>query len=309
MIKVGILGGTSPLAGELIRLLKNHPDVHLQFVHSTHRAGCCPAECHPDLYGEELPLFTDSLSMDGIDVLFDCEASEETRAILPNLPTEIKIIDCTAFGHGASTVSDSIYGLPELNRRATCRATRVTNPGEVATCVLLGLLPLAKNLMLNDSVAIHLWGDNHDRHTTGCDGEIHHAFAHPQLTEIKDALRQLQNSFAAELNIITYRSLCRHAMQAVITLSTKVSVEEITRMFEEYYERDSFVHLVPTRVAPQAVAHSNKCFVHLEKVGEKLLITSCIDPLLKGGVGQAVHNMNLLFNLEETVGLRLKGNG
>ena len=153
---------------------------------------------------------------------------------------------------------DFIYGLPELNRRATCTAKHVANPGCFATCIQLGLLPLAKHLMLNDDIMVNA--------ITGSTG----AGVKPGAT----------SHFSWRNNNMS--------------------------VYEEYYAKDSFTHIVDKNIDLKQVVNTNKCLIHLEKHGDKLLIISCIDNLLKGASGQAVHNMNLMFNLEETVGLRLK---
>ena len=129
---------------------------------------------------------------------------------------------------------------------------------------------------------------------------------HQHVPEIKQSLKQLQNSFDAEIDFIPYRGDFARGIFATMVVKTKVALEEIVRMYEEYYAKDSFVHIVDKNIDLKQVVNTNKCLIHLEKHGDKLLIISCIDNLLKGASGQAVHNMNLMFNLEETVGLRLK---
>ena len=126
------------------------------------------------------------------------------------------------------------------------------------------------------------------------------------MPEIKQSLKQLQNSFDSDIDFIPYRGDFPRGIFTTIVIKTKVALEEIVRMYEEYYAKDSFTHIVGKNIDLKQVVNTNKCLIHLEKHGDKLLIISCIDNLLKGASGQAVHNMNLMFNLEETVGLRLK---
>ena len=279
MIKAGIIGGAGYTAGELIRLLLNHPETEIVFINSSSNAGNRITDVHEGLYGETDLRFTDQLPLDAID-------------------------------------HDFIYGLPELNRRATCTAKHVANPGCFATCIQLGLLPLAKNLMLTGDVSVNaITGSTGAGVKPGATSHfswrnnnisIYKAFDHQHVPEIKQSLKQLQNSFDSEIDFIPYRGDFPRGIFATLVVKTKVALEEIVRMYEEYYAKDSFVHIVDKNIDLKQVVNTNKCLIHLEKHGDKLLIISCIDNLLKGASGQAVHNMNLMFNLEETVGLRLK---
>ena len=318
MIRAGIIGGAGYTAGELIRLLVNHPEAEIVFVNSSSNAGNRITDVHGGLYGECDLVFTDELPLDKIDVLFFCTAHGDTRKFMEshNIPESLKIIDLSMDYRIANNEHNFLYGLPELNRRAICKASRVANPGCFATCIELGLLPLAKHLMLNSDISVNAitgstgagvkpsstshfsWRNNNM--------SIYKAFDHQHIPEIKQSLTQLQNSFNAEIDFIPYRGDFPRGIFATLVVKTKVDLHEITRIYEEYYERDSFVHIVDKNIDLKQVVNTNKCLIHLEKHGDKLLIISCIDNLLKGASGQAVHNMNLMFNLEETVGLRLK---
>ncbi|MDR0989231.1 MAG: N-acetyl-gamma-glutamyl-phosphate reductase [Prevotellaceae bacterium] len=318
MIRIGIIGGAGYTAGELIRLLLNHPEAELVFVNSASNAGNRLADVHEGLYGETDLVFTDELPIDDIELLFFCTAHGDTRRFIQThtIPDTLKIIDLSMDYRLASDDHDFVYGLPELNRRATCRAMHVANPGCFATCIELGLLPLAKNLLLSGNISINAitgstgagvkpgatshfsWRDNNL--------SVYKAFAHQHVPEIKQSLRQLQNSFDADLDFIPYRGNFPRGIFATMVVRTKVALEEIVRLYQEYYAKDSFTFVVDRNIDLKQVVNTNKCLIHLEKHDDKLLIISCIDNLLKGASGQAVHNMNLMFNLEETVGLRLK---
>ena len=318
MIKIGIIGGAGYTAGELIRLLINHPEVEIVFINSQSNAGNFVADVHEGLYGETDLCFTGKLLLEDIDCLFFCTAHGDTRKFLEShaVPEDLKIVDLSMDYRIGDGNHDFVYGLPELNRRAICHSKHVANPGCFATCIELGLLPLAKHLMLNSTISVNaITGSTGagvkpgpTSHFSWRNGNIsiYKPFAHQHVPEIRQALGQLQNSFNADIDFIPYRGNFTRGIFATIVTRNKVSIEEITRIYGEYYEEDSFVHVVDKEIDLKQVVNTNKCLLHLEKHGDKLLIVSCIDNLLKGASGQAVHNMNLLFNLEETVGLRLK---
>lgn len=318
MIKIGIIGGAGYTAGELIRLLINHPDAQIVFVNSSSNAGNKITEVHSGLVGETDLVFTDELPLDNIDLLFLCSAHGDSKKFMEahDIPEKVKIIDLSTDYRHKAEGNPFIYGLPELNRRAICNSQYVANPGCFATCIQLGLLPLAKHLMLNSEIHINA--------ITGSTGagvkptstshfswrndniSIYKPFEHQHLTEINESLCQLQNSFQSAINFIPVRGNFSRGIFASIYLDCKVELDEIKRMYEEYYEDHSFTFLTGKNPDLKQVVNTNKCLIHLQKFGNKLLIISMIDNLLKGASGQAVHNMNLLFGLEETVGLHLK---
>nr|WP_321375113.1 N-acetyl-gamma-glutamyl-phosphate reductase [uncultured Bacteroides sp.] len=318
MIKVGIIGGAGYTAGELIRLLINHPDVGIVFINSSSNAGNKITAVHEGLYGETDMVFTDELPLDKIDLLYFCTAHGDTKKFIEShtLPDDLKIIDLSMDYRIASDEHDFIYGLPELNRRSICQSKHVANPGCFATCIQLGLLPLAKNLLLNGDVSVNaITGSTGAGVKPGATSHfswrnnnmsIYKPFSHQHVPEIKQSVKQLQNSFNSDIDFIPYRGDFARGIFATLVVKTSVTLDEIKRMYSEYYEKDSFVHVVDANVDLKQVVNTNKCLIHLEKHGDKLLIISCIDNLLKGASGQAVHNMNLMFGLEETVGLRLK---
>lgn len=321
MIKVGIIGGAGYTAGELIRILLNHPDAEIVFVNSSSNAGNRLSAVHEGLIGETDMVFTDRLPLDTIDVLFFCTAHGDTRKFLEanTLPEGLKVIDLSMDYRLESDDNPFIYGLPELNRRAICKSRYVANPGCFATAIQLALLPLARNLMLNDDVYVNA--------ITGSTGagvkpgatthfswrnnnlSIYKPFTHQHLPEIMQSLKHLQSSFDHDINFIPYRGDFPRGIFVTAVVKNAVDIDELYRIYREYYEADSFVHVVEEQIDLKQVVNTNKCLLHLEKHGDKLLVVSCIDNLLKGASGTAVHNMNLLFNLKETTGLILKPSG
>ena len=318
MIKVGIIGGAGYTAGELLRLLLQHPEVEIKFVHSTSNAGNYITEVHAGLLGETDLVFTSEMPFEEIDLLFFCTAHGDTRKFLEShaLPDELKVIDLSMDYRIKSNEHDFIYGLPELNRRNTCKSRYVANPGCFATCIELGLLPLAKEHLLNGDVSVNAitgstgagvkpsatthysWRDNNI--------SIYKPFEHQHLPEIMQSIKQLQPDYGGSIDFIPYRGCFPRGIFATLVVKCDLDIETLYKLYESYYERDSFTHVVKRPLDLKEVVNTNKCLIHLEKHGDKLLITSIIDNLLKGASGTAVHNMNLLFGLAETVGLQLK---
>ncbi len=318
MIKVGIIGGAGYTAGELLRLLLIHPDVEICFVHSGSNAGNKITDVHCGLLGETELMFTDELPLESIDLLFFCTAHGDTRKFMEShqLPDELKIIDLSMDYRIKGHDHDFIYGLPELNRRDTCKRRYVANPGCFATCIELALLPLAKEHLLKGDVSVNAitgstgagvkpsatthfsWRNNNI--------SIYKPFEHQHIPEIMQCIKQLQPDYNGSIDFIPYRGDFPRGIFATVVVKCNEEIDKLYRIYESYYERDSFTHIIPTPIDLKQVVNTNKCLIHLEKHGDKLLITSVIDNLLKGASGQAVHNMNLLFGLAETVGLQLK---
>lgn len=320
MIKAGIIGGAGYTAGELIRLLINHPDVQLMWVNSSSNAGNPVASVHQGLIGETDLVFTDQTPFDEINVLFFCTPHGQTRAFLEShsVPDDLRIIDLSTDYRHQDGTHDFVYGLPELNRKAIVRgAKHIANPGCFATAIQLALLPLAKNLLLNKDV--HVFA------ITGSTGagvkpaptshfswrndniSIYKPFRHQHLDEIRQSLSQLQNSFASEIDFIPVRGCFSRGIFATLYLDCPVELSEIRRLYDDYYSDHNFTFVTDKMPDLKDVVNTNKCLLHLEKEGNKLIIVSVIDNLLKGASGTAVHNMNLLFGLHERTGLCLKG--
>lgn len=321
-IKAGIVGGAGYTGGELLRLLVNHPNVDIDFVHSNSNAGNLISDVHTDLTGETSLAFTSTLSQD-IDVLFLCVGHGDAKKFLDKNPVDerIKIIDLSQDFRLAENADfregGFVYGLPELQKEKIKTARNIANPGCFATCIQLALLPLAQSGKLTKEVHISA--------TTGSTGagqslsatshfswrnnnsSVYKPFGHQHLNEITQSLNQAGSSITKEgMSFIPYRGDFTRGIIASLYTESDLSQEEASALFEEYYKDHPFTHVLKKNIDLKQVVNTNKCFLYLEKHGNKLLIISIIDNLLKGASGQAVQNMNLLFGLEEQAGLRLK---
>jgi N-acetyl-gamma-glutamyl-phosphate reductase len=320
-IKVGIAGGAGYTGGELLRILVNHPEVEILCVHSNSNAGNPIADIHTDLYGDTDLKFTDTLSQD-IDVLFLCVGHGDAKKFLDSnqINPGIKIIDLSQdfrLNKNAQFASRKfVYGLPELNREEITTANNIANPGCFATSIEIGLLPLAAKGLLNSEIHISA--------TTGSTGagqslaatshftwrnnnlSVYKAFEHQHLNEIGETLTALQSGFDQTINFIPQRGDFTRGILAAIYLESDLTLEEATKIYQDFYAGHPFTHVSKKNIDLKQVVNTNKALVHLEKHGNKLFIISMIDNLLKGASGHAVQNMNLMFGIEETMGLRLK---
>lgn len=327
-IKVGIIGGAGYTGGELIRLLLHHPDAEIIFIHSRSNAGNPVHSVHQDLLGDTNLKFSDNIN-DDIDVLFLCLGHGESKIFLSenNIPEKIKIIDLTndfRLSHQA-TIGDRsfIYGLPELNRDKIKSSGNVANPGCFATCIQLGLLPLAKAGLLKDIYTTGITGSTgagqgftQTAHFSWRANNIqaYKSLTHQHLAEIYQSLHQLQNNFpstpsagANGVKFIPWRGDFTRGIFVSSQLICNVSLEELYRMYEDFYNGHPFTQISKDSISLKQVVNTNKCIVQLEKVGNTLVVHSIIDNLLKGASGQAVQNMNLMFGFDERKGLQLKG--
>ncbi len=307
MIKVGITGGDTKVAGEIIRLLLNHPDVDLKWIQSERCAGTPVCDVHKGLIGECDTVVVDKPVWDEIDVLFNCFHTGTARDFLDSVRDEtrgIKIIDLSGDYRMAAEDNEYVYGLPELNRKTMVRgATRVANPGAFAIAVELALLPLARNLLVNGDI-----------HVTAVSGDplladnvkLYKALSHSHEAEIEQTLRMLQASFSSRVEMVPVLGGLSRGLIAAVYLDCPLSINEIRRLYDDYYSDHSFTFVADKQVDLKDVANTNKCILHLEKHDTRLLVTSVIDSMLKGSAGTAVHNMNLLFGLSERTGLAIK---
>ena len=317
-IKVGIIGGAGYTGGETIRLLLNHPDAELVFVHSRSNAGNPIHSVHADLLGDTHLTFTDSFDQP-IDVLFLCLGHGESKKFLQenSFPQQVKVIDLSQDFRLAESVSGRsfVYGLPELNKEEIKRANNIANPGCFATALQLGLLPLAKAGMLGEVFSTGITGSTgagqklqDTTHFTWRANNIsaYKTLTHQHLREINRSVKQLQPGFSAAINFVPWRGDFTRGIFVSSCLTSEASLDKLERLYSDYYRDHPFTIVSSETIDLKQVINTNKCLICLEKEGNKLVVHSAIDNLLKGASGQAVQNMNLLFGLNETAGLKLK---
>jgi N-acetyl-gamma-glutamyl-phosphate reductase len=321
MIKAGIIGGSGFTAGELIRLLINHPAVEIDFVYTTSKAGQLITNVHQDLYGNTDIKFTDQVNLE-VDVLFLCLGHGNSSIFLEqnSFSKTTKIIDLSNDFRLQADAEflgmNFVYGLPELHKLEIEKASYVANPGCFATAVQQTILPLAANGLLKDAIHVNavtgatgagaslsetnnfVWRDNNFSH--------YKAFNHQHLGEIHQSVKQLQADFQQHIHFIPNRGNFSRGIFATSYTNYEGSLEEALTLYRKYYKHAPFTQVTERPISLKQVVNTNNCLIQLEKHGDQLLITSAIDNLLKGASGQAVHNMNLIYGLEETLGLELK---
>jgi N-acetyl-gamma-glutamyl-phosphate reductase len=323
-IRAGIVGGAGYTGGEMLRILINHPNVEIVFVHSNSNAGNHVYDVHTDLFGDTDLKFAAELA-NNVDVLFLCVGHGDAKKFLEanEIPDHIMIIDLSQdfrLSQNSKFKNKSfVYGLPELNREAIKTADNIANPGCFATCLQLGLLPLASKGLLKSEV--------HVTATTGSTGagqslsptshftwrndnlSVYKVFNHQHLNEIGQSLRQLQGVFDKDINFVPYRGGFTRGIIASIYTESDLSEADALKLYQEYYAGHPFTHVTNKDIDLKQIVNTNKCFLQVKKYDNKIFIMSIMDNLLKGASGQAVQNMNLLFGLDERTGLRLKATG
>lgn len=318
MIRIGILGGAGYTAGELIRLLLNHSDADIKFINSESNAGNPVTDVHEGLYGETDMRFTSAMPFEDVDVVFFCFGHGKSEAFLQEhtVPDSVKIIDLAQDFRLAAEGNDFVYGLPEINRAEISKAQHVANPGCFATCIQIGLLPAAAMHLIHKDVSVNaITGSTGAGQKPGStthfswrnnNMSIYKPFQHQHVPEIKQSIRQLQGELDADIDFIPYRGDFARGIFATEVIRTDADINDIVSGYKEFYHDAAFTHYVDKSIDMKQVVNTNKALVHCEKYGDKLLVTSCIDNLLKGAVGQAVQNMNIMFGIDEMTGLRLK---
>lgn len=318
MTRVGIIGGAGYTAGELIRLLINHPEADPVFIHSSSNAGKKITDIHEGLLGETDLVFSDKHPLDDIDILFLCSAHGESKKFWDEnrRPACLKVIDLAQDFRDESC--GYVYGLPEVNLERIKKADSIANPGCFATAIQLSLLPLAAARLLPDNKDINITA------LTGSTGagvkpgatthfswrndniSVYKPFTHQHLKEIKMTLEKLQPGFSSNIVFIPVRGDFPRGIYAITTLDCSLNSEEALKLYKDFYAESPFVVVNDAPVDMKQAVNTNKAILHVMAHEGKLLVTCAEDNLLKGASGQAVQNMNILLGLDQTTGLRLK---
>jgi N-acetyl-gamma-glutamyl-phosphate reductase len=320
-VRIGIVGGAGYTGGELIRLLLHHPYAEIVFVHSKSNAGNFLYAIHSDLIGETDMVFSSQIRED-VDVMFLCLGHGDSQKFLKEnpIPDHVKVIDLSHdFRLSQNNISGNrifTYGLPELQKEKIKQAQNIANPGCFATCIELALLPFAASKQLKSEVHISgITGStgagqslSETSHFSWRNGNIsaYKILGHQHLGEIQQSLQSLQPGFNKNLFFIPYRGNFTRGIMVTAYFSSPLALKDAEAMVQEFYQGHPFVHISKSNPSLKQVVNSNKCVLYLEKHGDTMVVISIIDNLLKGASGQAVQNMNRMFGLPETAGLKLK---
>ncbi|MEO0733506.1 MAG: N-acetyl-gamma-glutamyl-phosphate reductase [Bacteroidota bacterium] len=315
---IGIIGGGGYTAGELLRILVHHPQVEVVYVQSESQAGKPVHTVHTDLVGDTDLVFSgaNAGAIEGCDAIFLCTGHGRAAGWVKDNPVSEKtvIVDLST---DFRLADDWVYGLPEINREATREASRIANPGCFATAIQLGLLPLVKAGLAN--------GEVHINGMTGSTGagqkplptthfswrnanvSVYKAFSHQHLNEIGRNVQLLGRPHADNLHFLPLRGPFARGIFVTTYVTTNASEPELKKLFRDFYAAAAFTRVTDVNPNLKQVVNTNKGLVYVAKHGDKALVISLIDNLLKGASGQAVQNMNLALGISETAGLELKG--
>mgnify|MGYP002857714255 CR=1 FL=1 len=317
MIKVGILGAAGYTGGELIRLLLNHPEAEIVFANSESNAGNPVSDVHEGLIGDTDLRFTDEMPFDQVDVVFFCFGHGKSEQFLKDhtILDNVKIIDL-AQDFRIKGSHDYVYGLPEINKADIQEAQHVANPGCFATAIQVALLPAASLKILNEDVAVNAITGSTGAGQKPCatthfswrnnNLSIYKPFQHQHIAEIRQSLTQVQGHLDVDIDFIPYRGDFARGIFCTAVIKTDAPAENVVNAYKDFYANAAFTYYSDKAIDLKQVVNTNKALVHVDCFDRKILVTSAIDNLLKGAVGQAVQNMNLMFGLNEKAGLHLK---
>ena len=318
MIKVGIIGGAGYTAGELTRILLNHPEVTIGWIPSSSQAGLPITHVHEGLIGETDLTFSDTARLDDVDCVFMCMGHGKSAEFWANNPRPEHLVVVDLAQDYRDESCGYVYALPEFQLDRIKGARLIANPGCFATCIQLALLPLAAEGLLRDDVHVTaITGSTGAGVKPGatthfswrCDNlSVYKAFTHQHLLEIRRTLATLQGGDVPAINFVPMRGDFPRGILASVYTKCDLTHEQAQALYEQYYAQAVFTHVTSRPLDLKQVTNTNKALLHVEKHGDLLHIVSCIDNLLKGASGQAVQNMNIAFGLPQDTGLRLKPN-
>ena len=337
MIKAGIVGGTGYTGVELLRLLAAHPEVELAVITSRSEEGVAVADMFPNLRGHVDLRFSapDMAVLKACDVVFFATPNGIAMTQADELlDAGVKVIDLAAdfrirdvdewsrwYGmqHACpGRVAEAVYGLPEVNREAIRGARLLANPGCYPTAVQLALLPLLENALVETDNLIAdaksgVSGAGRKPATATLLGEASESFkayavpGHRHLPEIRQGLRQAAGA-PVGLTFVPHLAPMIRGIHATCYATLKGEPGDLQALFEQRYANEPFVDVLPPGSHPEtrSVRGANTCriAVHRPQDGNVVVVLSVIDNLVKGAAGQAVHNMNIMFGLDEIRGLR-----
>ena len=322
-IIAGIIGAAGYTGGELIRLLLHHPNVEIGFLQSKSNAGNRVDAVHTDLAGETELEFTDNFNT-AVDVIFFCAGHGEAMKLLnkENFPSEIKLIDVgNDFRLSKDAVQGNrkfVYGLPEAFREEIRQAQNIANPGCFATTIQLGLLPLAQKGLPSDVYTTGITGSTGAGQALSATShfswrinniQAYKTLTHQHLAEINETLSAFEGGENCNIHFVPWRGDFARGIFVSSQFKSAMPLEELEELYAAFYENHPFTVFSRRPIHLKQVINTNKCMVQLEKKGKDLVVHTCLDNLLKGAVGQAVQNMNLVFGFDEAAGLKLKSIG
>ena len=319
-IRIGLVGAAGYTGGELIRLLLNHPNAEIIFAHSKSSVGKKIYSIHQDLVGETNLIFTNKIQ-NTIDLLFLCLSHNESKKFLVEnkIDERIRIIDLSQDfrlnSNSKFKKRNFVYGLPEANRIEIKKAKNIANPGCFATALQLSLLPLAKKEILTEIFATGITGSTgagqaqtSTSHFSWRDNNIqaYKSLNHQHIFEVTETLKSLQRKNNFKINFIPWRGNFTRGIFLSIQFKSDKTIDEIKKLYKNFYKNEPFVIISDDEIFMKQVVNTNKCVIKIEGDGKIIVVHAAIDNLTKGASGQAIQNMNLMFGLNETSGLKIK---
>jgi N-acetyl-gamma-glutamyl-phosphate reductase len=333
-IKAGIINVTGYVGAELARLLHQHPQVELVTVTGRSAAGQKLGKVFPNFAGTNYIIKSELDSK--IDIAFSAMPHKSSIDVVPSLLKQgIKIIDASAdfrlknaseypkwygFTHPSpELLSEAVFGLPELHRKEITSASLVANPGCYSTSAILALAPIVKEGLIDPDIVVDSKSGvsgagrtlSLTTHYSEADENVlaYSLEGHRHLPEIEQELKTLNPSLSISITFVPHLvPMTRGILStcyAKLTDSSKLSADNLKHLYQEFYKHAPFVQITTKPPHTKYAWGTNLCLIYptFDPNTARLIVISCLDNLVKGGAGQAVQNMNLMFDLPETTGL------